>query len=45
VLPPDLFKQYDALSFWRDSQGSAAHVIRPKSSSDDRKSAVAGEPG
>lgn len=28
VLPPDLFAQYDALSFWRDAQGSAANVIR-----------------
>ena len=28
VLPPDLFEQYSKLSFWNDSQGSAAHVIR-----------------
>jgi sulfotransferase len=30
VLPPDLFAQYSALSFWQDSNHSAAHVIRPK---------------
>ena len=30
VLPPDLFKQYAALSFWQDGQGSAAHVIRAR---------------
>jgi sulfotransferase len=28
VLPPDLFEQYSKLSFWHDSRGSAAHVIR-----------------
>ena len=28
VLPPDLFEQYAKLSFWQDSSGSAAHVIR-----------------
>jgi sulfotransferase len=28
VLPPDLFEQYAKLSFWQDSRGSAAHVIR-----------------
>jgi len=32
VLPPDLFEQYAALSFWQDSAGSAANVIRPKHS-------------
>lgn len=30
VLPPDLFQQYAALSFWNDPDGSAAHVIRSK---------------
>jgi sulfotransferase len=30
VLPPDLFEKYAALSFWQDSTGSAAHVIRAK---------------
>lgn len=30
VLPPDLFEKYAALSFWRDGEGSAAHVIRTK---------------
>ncbi len=28
VLPPDLFDQYSQLSFWHDSRGSSAHVIR-----------------
>lgn len=28
VLPPDLFEQYAKLSFWLDSTGSAARVIR-----------------
>ena len=27
ILPPDLFKQYAALSFWKDSAGSLSHVI------------------
>ncbi|HLA30922.1 MAG TPA: sulfotransferase [Pseudomonas sp.] len=31
ILPPDLFQQYSALSFWNDGTGSAAHVIRTKS--------------
>lgn len=31
VLPPDLFAQYAALSFWQDSTGSEASVIRIKS--------------
>ncbi|SDH16073.1 sulfotransferase [Pseudomonas benzenivorans] len=30
VLPPDLFQQYSALSFWNDGAGSTAHVIRAK---------------
>jgi sulfotransferase len=30
VLPPDLFAQYAALSFWQDPAGSAAHAIRSK---------------
>jgi sulfotransferase len=30
VLPPDLFEKYAGLSFWQDSTGSAAHVIRAK---------------
>ncbi len=29
VLPPDLFEQYAALSFWQDGAGSGANVIRP----------------
>ena len=29
VLPPDLFEQYAALSFWINGAGSAANVIRP----------------
>lgn len=27
ILPPDLFEQYAKLSFWKDPQGSRAHVI------------------
>lgn len=30
VLPPDLFEKYAQLSFWHDSEGSGAHVIRAK---------------
>jgi sulfotransferase len=30
ILPPDLFEQYSALSFWENVSGSAANVIRPK---------------
>jgi sulfotransferase len=30
VLPPDLFEKYAQLSFWRNGEGSAAHVIRTK---------------
>ncbi len=29
VLPPDLFEKYDKLSFWHDTNGSAANVIAP----------------
>jgi sulfotransferase len=32
ILPPDLFEQYSKLSFWLDSAGSAAQVIRAKQS-------------
>lgn len=28
ILPPDLFEQYSKLSFWSDTTGTAAHVIR-----------------
>ncbi len=28
ILPPDLFDQYASLSFWDNSEGSAANVIR-----------------
>lgn len=31
ILPPDLFQQYSALSFWNDGTGSTASVIRTKS--------------
>ena len=27
VLPPDLFKQYSQLDFWKNNEGSLAHVI------------------
>jgi sulfotransferase len=30
VLPPDLFEKYSQLSFWHETQGSGAHVIRAK---------------
>jgi len=30
ILPPDLFEQYAKLSFWQDSTGSAAQVIRTR---------------
>ena len=30
LLPPDLFAQYAALSFWQDGNNSAANVIRAK---------------
>jgi sulfotransferase len=30
ILPPDLYEKYSALSFWRDSMGSAANVVRAK---------------
>lgn len=30
VLPPDLFEKYAQLSFWRNGDGSGAHVIRTK---------------
>ncbi|MBP1144806.1 sulfotransferase [Pseudomonas sp. PvP027] len=33
ILPPDLFEQYSALSFWNDGSASAANVIRMKSDS------------
>lgn len=28
ILPPDLFEQYSKLSFWSDTTGTSAHVIR-----------------
>lgn len=30
ILPPDLFEQYSALSFWENGSASAANVIRAK---------------
>jgi sulfotransferase len=27
ILPPDIFRKYEDLSFWKDRQGSRAHVI------------------
>jgi sulfotransferase len=30
VLPPDVFEKYAQLSFWQDSAGSGAHVVRTK---------------
>jgi sulfotransferase len=34
ILPPDLFEQYSKLSFWADSTGSPAQVIRAKGRAD-----------
>ncbi len=38
ILPPDLFEQYNKLSFWTNQQGSAAHVITssPVSEKEDK---------
>ena len=41
VLPPDLFAQYAALSFWQNGDDSAANVIRPKSNGGSKQSAHA----
>ncbi|WP_345106316.1 sulfotransferase [Mucilaginibacter panaciglaebae] len=30
ILPPDLFQKYRELAFWKDTAGSAAHLIAPK---------------
>jgi sulfotransferase len=32
ILPPDLFKQYSALDFWKNREGSAANVINAQPS-------------
>ena len=32
VLPPDLFKQYSQLDFWKNNEGSLAHVINATAS-------------
>lgn len=39
LLPPDLFAQYAALSFWQNGTSSAANVIRPKGSNGSGQSA------
>lgn len=31
ILPPDLFEKYSELAFWKDTAGTAASVITPKS--------------
>ena len=31
ILPPDLFKKYSEMAFWKDTAGTAASVIAPKS--------------
>ena len=41
VLPPDLFTQYAALSFWQNGNDSAANVIRPKGNGSSKQSAHA----
>lgn len=33
VLPPDLFKQYSQLDFWKSTEGSVARVITPSTPS------------
>lgn len=30
ILPPDLFKKYSEMAFWKDTSGTAASVIAPK---------------
>ena len=30
ILPPDLFKKYSEMMFWKDTDGTAASVIAPK---------------
>ncbi|TNE61647.1 MAG: sulfotransferase [Alphaproteobacteria bacterium] len=30
VLPPDLFRKYEGMDFWRDNAGSRANLIAPK---------------
>jgi sulfotransferase len=30
ILPPDLFKKYNELAFWKDSSGSSANIIGSK---------------
>ena len=40
VLPPDLFEKYAQLSFWRNGDGSAAHVIRTKTDGTHREAAT-----
>ncbi|MDA8160109.1 MAG: sulfotransferase [Desulfobacteraceae bacterium] len=37
ILPPDLFDQYDHLSFWKDTTASRAHVIMIKSEDDNSR--------
>lgn len=32
ILPPDLFKQFEGMDFWRDRAGSAASMIVPQAS-------------
>lgn len=36
LLPPDLFKRYDGMAFWRDPSGSAAHLITTSPPADRR---------
>nr|WP_281501763.1 sulfotransferase [Kordiimonas laminariae] len=35
ILPPDVFKKYEGMSFWREPAGSAANVISAKTNAND----------
>jgi len=39
IMPPDLFERFDKMSFWRDTAGSAANVIAPHTTPQERKPA------
>ena len=32
ILPPDLFKKYSDMAFWRDTRGTSASVVAAKAS-------------
>jgi sulfotransferase len=51
ILPPDLFKRCQDLTFWHDARGTKAYriVVTPpaeeKTSPDDKEPSPEGEPG